>query len=227
MKREGILSYFAWSSTSWWWKLSLLLATVIKFSFKAMLSGLPSAVTDLTSTGYSVAGTARNKLLGYRRRPAGHVFLIVPFFGWIALGLLSGSIALFGGRLLFRMRDRLNANECDVCQSALAAAGMHDEALLMISIGMSRLTSRMLHTAGLLAIAKAEIFAKRKLHSAANEWAYRSYSFAQSAEWLGEAKQAIRIYRRSAAFIGRDAWARAEALAAKFGVRDQQLKMAG
>ncbi len=225
VKKEGFAYRMAWSTTSWWGKVSLLIVSV--FHFPAVLSseGKTSAVAGLTSTAHSIAGTAKKKIKRYARELYPLVYLLLPILAWAVLGFLCLCISFVGGRLLYRWHKMLTAEQCDIGQSSLHSLWGDDKALLLISLGMDRLSSNALHTAGLLAIAKAEIYRTRGYTSSAHEWASRAYSYAQSAERAGQKKQAIRIYRKCAPFVGHDAIVRAEMLASELGVHDQQLKM--
>lgn len=193
----------------------------------------------LSSTYYSIVGTALAQLRAILRSERFALFIPIRTAGWLLTWFplavwCSWRMLTFSSRVVTLIGyDGMSANQCDIRQSILRRRERYDEAKRCIFAGLAKNPEKA--TRGLLHVGLADILwregkqrdAKSKITSAC---------FAAMEAEEQDPLQAARIYRHCADVIGRSSYlndvyeerwfrGRARWIINAFGAKDQLLKL--
>lgn len=232
-----------WNDDSFLQKYSLLRAAYRQFRKRIRADEDVDAYSSLSSTCFSIAGTAVAKMKSHTRTFGGMLRLPLDLVTWAPLGMWCYLRMLaYSEEMLDRADDgfdspyeNLTADQCDVRQSILRRRGKWAEAEFCIDAGL-RKESRA-HTRGLLLIGKAACHEHNAVSRSSR--AEQQRIAMQIESLIPKAKkenplQAIRLYRGVA-----DIWDRLEPggthirnlrmqaaeLARELGAKDQIVKL--
>ncbi len=227
----------SWARTSFAAKLILFAKSIVKQRRK--INSIDASVkaagcSALSSTYYSIAGTAAAQREALQKQKWG--FLWTPLFlvTWMPLGawcwwrmlpLSDRVVELIG-------YDGMNADQCDIRQSILRRRGRLLQADGCIRYGLGKNAS--IHTFGLLYVGSADICMRSGTRQETERLTRVALEYARRAEQT-DARQAGRIYRQCAPIAdwlhlpspltAAELYQKAEILAIATDARDQLLKM--